>query len=1049
MNTEFFWAYLAEDTGRYDGVTANGLVLVQGVNPEQAWWLSLDGGTTWTQSYGTSFTLAAGQHHVLLKRSEYELPYLLGKIRVDQTAPEAPQAQFSNNGEYITGSAEAGATVKVHIMRDGMLVELASTVAGSDGRYSIRIPSLGNAETVQVTAIDSALNQSEVSYVKAPLILENLLATADNQAFLHTQFLATEIANPLQHKTSFSLLSADLGPVLAADVVTRVFGAALHFDVAENTQRQLSLKGQSGGVQVGAMYDLHIYKLNQATGEWVSQYVERNWLKAVLLAGVSGEFEIRLDAGQYMMVLGNGLGVSALTGYTLKMVSDLTLDYSQPTGATGEITGNVLQDIDFNHGLDVLPEGTRILSMQVLNEAGNLDHYLVGDQGTYSVQGLYGVLYIQSNGSYRYEIDADFQLIHSVTEVFSYEVATLNGARSTANLSIQINASRVPETQVDYQLILQPEPSIYAGESLGKVVDFSILEVELLKPILGADALAFKGAMSFNVEEQTLRELTFKGASGGIEIGSQYDLVIYKLDPATGHFIQHHVVEDWFKVILFGGVSKPTSLSFTPGQYKVVLAGKTLIGALKGTAVEVLEDVIKDYSQPLSHTVSNPLSGDFTVDAADQVLKVNQSFISAEGVTQVQGQFGLLSIERSGEYHYQPYSSSTAAYGEIESFSYLVRHADGSQRIEVINIQINNQHASDDVNALQLDTSNKVLSHTEQDKPHRKDYSYSFKVDAATQTDITLSAKVLSLLNNNRELKYTLTNITTGQVQQGSVTGKNPSLEQFKFTDLSAGDYVLSLNLDSSSGLAGTITSVSVTQNSLYVSEFVSTAPQMVTGNILGNDLGLSHFTGISIADQSIYTGAGQQSMQVAGQYGSLTLHINGDYSYQAYGNASGVEQFEYRLNSAVGSQSKAVLEIHVGQHIQASSADETVIASSAHDQLHLGLGQDTLVFNLLDNNSATGGNGSSIWHDFQAGHVNQNRNADKIDLSQLLPQLAPEQLSDYLMLSYDQGSQTLALSIDRDGQGSHFAEENLLYLSNQSQALSLDELLYNQQILF
>lgn len=188
-----------------------------------------------------------------------------------------------------------------------------------------------------------------MSYVKAPLILENLLATADNQAFLHTQFLATEIANPLQHKTSFSLLSADLGTVLAADVVTRVFGAALHFDVAENTQRQLSLKGQSGGVQVGAMYDLHIYKLNQATGEWVSQYVERNWLKAVLLAGVSGEFEIRLDAGQYMMVLGNGLGVSALTGYTLKTVSDLTLDYSQPTGATGEITGNVLQDIDFNH----------------------------------------------------------------------------------------------------------------------------------------------------------------------------------------------------------------------------------------------------------------------------------------------------------------------------------------------------------------------------------------------------------------------------------------------------------------------------------------------------------------------------------------------------------------------------------------------------------------------------------------------------------------------------------------------------------------------------
>ena len=1049
MNTEFFWAYLAEDTGRYDGVTANGLVMVQGVNPEQAWWLSLDGGTTWTQSYGTSFTLAAGQHNVLLKRSEYELPYLLGKITVDQTAPDAPQAQFSNNGEYITGSAEAGSTVKVHIMRDGKLVELASTVAGSDGRYSVRIPSLGNAETVQVTALDRALNQSEVRYVTAPLILENLLATADNQAFLQTEFLGTEIANPLQHKTSFSLLSADLGPVLAADVVTRVFGAALHFDVAENTQRQLSLKGQSGGVQVGAMYDLHIYKLDQVTGEWVSQYVERNWLKAVLLAGVSGEFEITLDAGQYMMVLGNGLGVSALTGYTLKTVSDLTLDYSQPTGATGEITGNVLQDIDFNHGVDVLPQGTRILNMQVLNEAGHLDNYVVGAQGTYSVKGLYGVLYIQSNGSYRYEIDADFQLQHSVTEVFSYEVLTLNGERSTANLNIQINANRVLETQVDYQLILQPEPSIYAGESLGKVVDFSILELELLKPVLGADVLAFKGAMSFNVAEQTLRELTFKGASGGIEIGSQYDLMIYKLDPATGNFIQHHVVEDWFKVILFGGVSKHTSLSFTPGQYKVVLAGKTLIGVLKGTSVEVVDDVIKDYSQPLSQTVVNPLSGDLTKDTADQVLKVNQSFINPEGVTEVQGQFGLLSIDRNGEYHYQPYSSSTAAYGEIESFSYLVRHADGRQRIEVINIQINNQHASDDVNALQLETSNKVFSHTQEDRPHRKAYDYSFKVDADTQTELSLSVKVLSLLGDQRYLDYRLTNTSTGEVQHGVVYGKNPSLEQFKFTDLSAGDYVLSLNLDSSSGLAGTITSVSVTQNSVYLSEFVSQAPQVVTGNLLDNDLGLSHFTGISIAEQSIYTGAGQQSMQVAGQYGTLTLHINGDYSYQAYGNVSGIEQFEYALNSAVGSQSKAVLEIHVAQHIQASAANETVYSSRADDQLNLGLGQDSLVFNLLDNSSATGGNGTTVWHDFQAGSVHTNPNADLIDVSALLPSVSQAQLGDYLSLSYDQASQTLSLMIDRDGQGTQFGAQALLHLTQQSQASSLDELIQNQQILF
>lgn len=1049
MSTDFFLAYLVEDTGRYDGITANGLVRVEGVSAEQAWWLSIDGGTTWLESYGTSFTLPEGRHNVLLKRSEYDFPYLLGNITVDHTPPEAPTAAFSNDGQSISGLAEAGSTIKVEAMIDGQLKVLASTMVNAHGQYTIYLPALTNAETVYITATDKALNPSVHIALQAPLLVEKILLSADNQAVLHTQFAGTQMANELQDKTSFSFLSADLGPVLSADVVTRVFGAALHFDVADNTQRQLSLKAQSGGVQVGAMYDLHIYKLDQATGEWVSQYVERNWLKAILLGGVSGDFDITLDAGQYMMVLGNGLGVAALTGYTLKTVSDITIDYSQPIGATGEISGNVLQDIDLNHGLDVLPQGTRIFSVQVINQAGQLDQYLVGAQGTYQVQGLYGVLYIQSNGSYRYEIHPEFKLTYSVTEHFSYQVRSLSGSQSSANLSIEINPLDVAKPVVDHQLMMQAEPSIYTGESLGKVVDFSILDVDLLNPILGADALAFKGAMSFNVAEQTLRELTFKGASGGIEIGSKYDLVIYKLDSATGHYIQHHVVDDWFKVILFGGVSQDVSLSFSPGQYKVVLAGKTFIGALKGTSVEVVADLVKDYSQPVSQSVVNPLHGQLSLEATDQVLKVNQTFLNTESVTQVQGKFGLLSIEPNGQYHYQPHSHTHAGSGQIESFSYLVRHADGHQSIEVVNIQIDHQYAQHDVNTVQFDSHNKVVSHSHQDKPHRQDYEYRFNVDANTQTELELSVKVLSLLGDKRYLEYRLSNTSTGEVQQGVVHGKNPNLSQFKLSDLSAGQYVLSLHLDSSSGLAGTITSVTMQQNSLYLTEFMSENVAFATGNLLANDLGLTHLTGITLADQTIYSGAGQQSMVVAGKYGTLSLNINGDYSYQAYGTASGIERFEYSLNSAFGSQTKAVLEIDVSQHIQATSAQETVFNSNTQDQLHLGLGQDRLVFDLLDANSATGGHAASIWYDFQLGQAQSHPDADLIDLDALLPSLSPEQLSEYVSLNYDQANQTVTLSIDRDGQGTQFASQDLLYLSQQKQAFSLDDLIQNQQILF
>lgn len=1045
MTTVFFNAYLEEDTGRFDSVTRNGRIIIEGVTPEQTWWLSLNGGTTWTAMTGTSYVLPEGRHNVAVKSQENEYAQPLGTITVDQTPPLTPTAQFSANGQFVTGQTESYATVKLQAYVNGELQQLATTTANADGRYTLRIDTLSNAEQLQVTAFDSALNASETTFLSAPLIVENLLVTADNHAFLKPLFLGTPTENALQHKTSFSLLTADLGPVLSADVVTKVFGAALHFDVADNTQRQLTLKAQSGGVQVAAMYDLHIYKLNAVTGEWVSQQVESNWLKAVLLGGVSSDFDITLDSGQYMMVLGNSLGVAAVTGYTLKTIADVTLDMNIPIAAEGGVTGNVLTDIDFNTGVDVLPVNSAIYTVQVINQQGQVDNYLVGGQGEYPVQGLYGILYIQSDGSYRYEIDPNFNLTQSVVENFSYEVSTSTGAKSTANLSIHINPKDVPENPIDSYLVVEPEPSMYAGEQLGKVVDFSILDVDLLNPILGADALAFKGAMSFNVNEQTLRELTFKGASGGIEIGSKYDLVIYKLDAATGNFVQHHVVEDWFKVILFGGASVETTLSFTPGEYKVVLAGKTFIGALKGTAVQVMEDVIKDYGQPLSQTVVNPLSGDLTQSSTDQVLKVNQSILKADGISEVQGQFGTLYIARDGSYQYQLDTSNTAAYGQIESFSYLVRNNDGTQRIEVMNIQIDSQHASHDANQIQLETSNKVLSHVEQDSPHRKSYDYNFKVDANTQTDVELSVKVLSLLGDKRYLEYTLTNTSTGEVQQGVVRGKNPSLEQFKFADLTAGDYVLSLNLDSTSGLAGTITGVTVKQNSVYLSDFVSQDKPSVTGNLLDNDL-VSQLSSISVGEQHIYTGAGPQNMAIEGQYGRLYLEVNGDYRYESYGEGSGIERFEYSLNSAVGSQNNAVLEIEVAQHIQASSANEIVINSSANDQLYLGAGQDTVIFKVLDNSSATAGNGVATWHDFHVANA-QDAHADQIDISALLQDA--NNMGDFLALEYDQASQTVTLSIDRDGQAQGFSQQAILKLTQQSQAITLDELLHNQQILF
>ncbi len=84
----------------------------------------------------------------------------------DSTAPDAPTAAISAQGDAISGRAEVGATVNVYDA-DGTL--LGTAVAGTDGRYTIPLaPPLVAGEVVTVTATDAALNESAPTSATAP-----------------------------------------------------------------------------------------------------------------------------------------------------------------------------------------------------------------------------------------------------------------------------------------------------------------------------------------------------------------------------------------------------------------------------------------------------------------------------------------------------------------------------------------------------------------------------------------------------------------------------------------------------------------------------------------------------------------------------------------------------------------------------------------------------------------------------------------------------------------------------------------------------------------
>ena len=84
----------------------------------------------------------------------------------DTTAPDAPSAFINATGDTLSGVTEAGATVNVYNADN---VRVGTTVAGSDGRYTIALdPPRVAGETFTVTATDAAGNESPATPVTAP-----------------------------------------------------------------------------------------------------------------------------------------------------------------------------------------------------------------------------------------------------------------------------------------------------------------------------------------------------------------------------------------------------------------------------------------------------------------------------------------------------------------------------------------------------------------------------------------------------------------------------------------------------------------------------------------------------------------------------------------------------------------------------------------------------------------------------------------------------------------------------------------------------------------
>ena len=268
-------------------------------------------------------------------------------------------------------------------------------------------------------------------------------------------------------------------------------------------------------------------------------------------------------------------------------------------------------------------------------------------------------------------------------------------------------------------------------------------------------------------------------------------------------------------------------------------------------------------------------------------------------------------------------------------------------------------------------------------------------------------------------------------------------------------------------------------QNSNYTHTQVNIADNKliqtstIEGNVLTNDKGATFASAVLKVNSTNVTG--DQTI-ISGKYGILRMDADGDYTYVLNSDVTRYDLgkqdvFTYTLDDSAQSNVTANLTFIVNaQGIITSSSNvmngtdrnytesinetyvsgnDLFLSSSANETINGGTGNDTLIYNLLDNTDPTGGNGRDVWNNFTvAKATNDNTNIDFIDVHGLLSD--KEALSDTTILQFlsttTNGSNT-TLYIDRDGGGAVYSPTALLVLNNVK--TTIDELIKNHQILY
>ncbi|EBW8644511.1 TPA: BapA prefix-like domain-containing protein [Salmonella enterica] len=968
-------------------------------------------------------------------------------VIVDTLAPGTPSGTLSADGGSLSGQAEANSTVTVTLAGGVTL----TTTAGSNGAWSLTLPTKQiEGQLINVTATDAAGNASGTLGITAPVLP---LAARDNITSLD---LTSTAVTSTQNYSDYGLLL-----VGALGNVASVLGndtAQVEFTIAEGGTGDVTIDAAATGIVLSLLstQEIVVQRYDTSLGAWTTivNTAVGDFANLLTLTGSGVTLNLSgLGEGQYRVLTYNTslLATGSYTSLDVDVHQTSAGIISGPTISTG----NVMAD-------DTAPTGTTVTAITNANGVSTP----VGAGGV-DIQGQYGTLHINQDGSYTYTL-AKPTAGYGHKESFTYTITQNGVGSSAAQLVINLgpapvpgsviatdnNASLVFDTHVSY---VNNGPSTQSGVTvlsvgLGNVLNANLLD-DMTNPII------------FNVEEGATRTMTLQGTVGGVSLVSTFDLYVYRFNDAIQQYEQFRVEKGWINTLLLAGQSQPLTLTLPGGEYLFVLNTASGISVLTGYTLAISQDHTYAVDSITANTTGNVLTND--VAPTDALLtEVNGVAIAATGTTEVNGLYGTLTIDARGNYTYTLKNGVGAdSIKTPDSFIYTVKAPNGDTDTASLNITPT-ARALDAIN----DVSDTLSVATLQDTAAWLDSSVgsaswgllgksgsgSGTFDVATGTVLKGASLVFDVstlitlgnLNISWAIQENGTVIRNGTVPVANITlGSATVTVNLSGLELDAGTYTL--NFTGTNTLAGAATiTPRVIGTTVDLDNFETSGTHTVPGNIFdGSDaagamdqlntvntrLSISGYNGSAA---TLDAAANTTSATIQGHYGTLQINLDGAYTYTlnngvAMSSITSKEVFTYQLDDKMGHTDSATLTIDMAPQIVSTNQNDVLIGSAYGD---------TLIYHLLNGADATGGNGADRWQNFSTAQ------GDKIDIHELLTgwdhQAAT--LGNFVQV-HTSGANTV-ISVDRDGAGSAFKSTDLVTLENVQ--LTLNDLLQNNHLI-